>query len=216
MILGPEQMMKLQEIKGEAKYFIMKFKMLYLIILLSSCVKIPLSKEYKELNPYMKGTALIFKSNKKTINDTIFIKIIRNGYIDGPTIIFKNPQIMNVYAYIPHYYDDNSALFETSVFGSKMNGGIRFTIKLNENAKFFADYESINFLKNSKLDSLTIDDNLYTDVVILYSTSSYLLYRNNELSKAYWSLSHGYIRLEKPDGEMYDLVEQYIDTAYSH
>lgn len=203
-----------RKIIARSKYLIVGFKILSLVLILSSCLRIPLTAEYKNINPYIQNTVLVYKSYKKEKNDTLIITGINTGYRDGPTIITKNRQIMNVYAYVPSYYNNGSFLHNTSILNISMDYGILFSITLNENAVFFAEYKSSDFLNNFKLDTLNINDKTYTDVLTLYSTSPYLLYRNNELSKAYWSLTNGYIRLEKSDGEIFDLVDKYIDTTY--
>jgi hypothetical protein len=193
-----------------------KHKIIYLLVFLSSCISIPLSKSYTKLNPYAENTVLVFKSNKKTINDTLFVTKIGKSYRDGPVPVIKNHQLLTVYTNASAFYNNGLPLENKKILTIEMKGRIDFSIAINENATFFSQYKNTDVLTTATPDTLTVGNRLYTDVVTIYSTSPYLLYRDNEISKVYWSLSNGYIRLVNPNGETYDLIEKYIYLDHTH
>lgn len=193
----------------------MRYTSFWFLFLFISCAKIPLSKEYREINPYKEKTVLVFKSNKRDKNDTLFINKVITTYRDAPYPILKNQQGMHVMACIPNYYKSNYSLPNKDILLMEMNGGVIFNISINEHANFFAQFENLDFLKNPILDTVAIGNTIYADVTTLYSTSNYLMQRRNEIYKAYWSVTKGYIRFENTDGETYDLVSIYMDETYN-
>ncbi len=189
--------------------------MIFLFVIQTSCIKVPLKKELEIFNPYSNGDVLVFKSQKKNIHDTLYIYRISKWYYDGVVPLFsKNYQGLSVDTHIPHYWGQNKSLYSTDIFLIVPKEKIGFDLTINNNVKFYST-QSIDIKSEfyKSIRSIKIGNRTYNDVIVIDSNSPYLNERKNEALKAYWSLSEGYVGLEMKDGELYELISKYKDVA---
>lgn len=145
-----------------------------MLLMQVSCIKIPLKKEFELFNPYSKGDVLVFKSDKKTTSDTLYVTRISRTYYDGIIPPFsRNYQNLSVDVFIANYFGQNNHLKHGEIFVLLPKLDIGFNITLNKNVKFYSTHEP-----NVELD-------LFKKTVTIFS----ILYNPNGIVFRAWSAS---------------------------
>jgi hypothetical protein len=181
------------------------YVLVFILLLFSGCIRIPISTEQSAINPYTGNEVLVFKSNKTGLLDTLYLYKVQRLYHDG-TPRFKNYQIMTVQAFIPHYYGFEKPLNRNGIFYYDGKEEISLSISLNKSVTFFARLNAPDFFNGMAIQSLEVSDKNYNDVVIVESNGSVA-------SQIYWSKSQGYIAVEMASGEKFELVNKFLDTV---
>ncbi|HMC02471.1 MAG TPA: hypothetical protein VKN14_15635 [Flavobacteriaceae bacterium] len=183
------------------------------LIFLSGCGKeINLSEKERNWNPYQVGEILVFQSSEMEL-DTIFIKEIADNIFPSSTGPLKYYN-ESLWVYVKHTdpnYDRKltNKLLEIQTGTPEKPSEINFGI-LAKNAVFYDSYKTIEELE--KLNELTIETPLgkFTDVLEIEDTEGMYSERDNFIDRIYWSKSNGYLRFEKRNGKVWELIKKYV------
>ena len=181
------------------------FIYILIIPLFVSCFeeKTYLSDEIRQFVTYKENQELTFVSDKDVTNVLRITKIEDNKFSDG--IGASKGEILTVHAYLvvdsinekrhvsvlselaEYRNKEDQIIFEMVLTGGRMLHRVPFSK-----------------IKNRKLLTLKTRFNEYTDVIKLEFEYD-LEPQNSEISKFYWSLSNGYVRLIQHGGTTWDL-----------
>lgn len=186
--------------------------LVFSIFLLGCSSRYSINKVDYKLNPYTGNEILVFESSKNN-RDTIFLKGVENFYVRNDPLAFF-PDKYELYEVRctrsdPNYdrYLDGKMLFALGAT-SKEETRLRFEILL----KGSWYYTPSSFLKH-EFDSipnqkLVINQTEYDDVKIILADDNYE-HRDNYVKQFYWSVSKGFLGLDKKD-EQWRLVKIYV------
>lgn len=183
-----------------------------LIIGITSC-----SRDYKieksdySLIPYSGKEILIFKSTENKF-DTIFINGIERYSAGSDPLAFFPDQHeihrLNCKKSDPNYdrYLDGKTLIELRA--SSSGTSIWFEIIMKESWFYGKEIYSKAEFDSVPITKLTIENKTYDDVKVFESDGSYEQ-RDNYAERFYWSLSQGFLGLDKRETE-WRLIKKYL------
>lgn len=186
---------------------------LFLAVVLFSCINIKVPIKYTKFNPYCISDILVFKSSSGSI-DTVIITNVREKHVDRqnlPHLIGRNS--IEVVGVPLSDYGFNRKRLATSpvivIYPKKALPGNTIFLGLHINSNYILS----NFIQNldSLIDenqiTLKISDKLYNDVIIINTANN----RPNHVCKVYWSKKHGILRLVNCSKDSADLISKFQD-----
>jgi len=164
--------------------------------------------------PYNGNEILVFKSDKDR-TDTFFLKGMGNFNGCGDPLDFFPDKCdgisLNCTRTDPNYdrYLDGQRLVEI-IAGSDKQTYISFDIILKGSWFYNLDSYSLSEFDKMPNSKLRIDDKVYNDVKIFEANNYAQQYsdRDNYVERFYWSVSHGFLGLDRKDEE-WRLIEKY-------
>ena len=190
-----------------------KIILFVLIIGISSCSRTyKIDKEDFELIPYSGKENLVFKSSENEM-DTIFLKGF-NRYVTHTEQMTFFPDKFEFYDLHckrsdPNYnrYFDGKT-FVQLVSSSENETFITFDIKMKGSWFYGKGIYSKSEFDSVPITKLIINNKTYNDVKIFESDGSYKK-RDNYTERFYWSLSEGFLGLDKRETE-WRLINKYV------
>ena len=185
---------------------------LILIVGVTSC-----SHDYKidksdfSLIPYNGKEILIFKSTENKF-DTIFLKGFDKFSVGSDPLAFFPDHYetyrLNCIVSDPNYdrYLEGKSLIELTAGSEETH--ISFDIFMKESWFYGKLYYSKTEFDSVPITKLNIDNKTYVDVKIFESDGSYEQ-RDNYAERFYWSLSQGFLGLDKRETE-WRLIKKYV------
>jgi hypothetical protein len=193
--------------RNEIRSFVTVFAMLTLGNLSCSQNRTFLTQEEKAWNPYEIGQKLIFGTLDGRRDTMEITKSSDMQFADG--IGSLQNERLNVLARIRDLTISRKPIEVTLLYmfaRSKENPSrIKFELPL-AGGKFWGKGYSFNELGNYDEISLHTPYGQFEDVIKIYDNSNQDL-RDKDISVIFWSKSFGYVRCEKKDGTIWDLLD---------
>ena len=178
------------------------------IILIFGCTK-KLKESEKKWNPYIMNEVLVFESSEKQLDTIVINEIIDNAVSDGPTpkLYYDTYLIVRRKLRLNESNFASTGVLNISSSTPKKPAEIGFPLYF-ENANF-AGWYKLKDLDKYPIMSITTKAGTFNDVIKLESVM-YRPKRKNSVQFMYWSKKDGYIKFEKADGFMWELIKKYV------
>jgi hypothetical protein len=174
-----------------------------------SCRTHRIDKQYYNRVPYSGNEILVFQSSDSQ-NDTIVLKGTETFKLYGHRLFQGNKQYYTVSCDCADPYSPNR-IFKDQPFVSlsaKKDGKTYITIRaILRNAYFHYAHFSMEEFDNIPLSTIRIGNKDYIDVKIVETENEKK--HDNFATKFYWSVSEGFLGLDKEDME-WRLTEKYV------
>ena len=186
----------------------------FLPFLLACGTTYRIDNKFIKLNPYEEGDILIFKSSEGELDTVTVTEVVRQrtstaygvdlnaDYIEGLSVVVNH----SIPSIEPIYETQKGSIFMIHNYGEGATIDFWFA-GIDKRDSYSRSVKAIELLNLEKTSLVTRIGN-FKDVVIIETDTIYTSQYHDRISKVFWSIEQGYLKLEIDDSKEWLLVQK--------